>query len=149
MGKYTTKYFGEISIDETKKFGYIKLEYNGQELHVSFPRYYNNYGDKFKVLLDILDKYIEINEISKKAIIKKFSYEKLKELDYPDLNLLIENDEITIYLEYKTTTYKEKNERFNKAYVEARKEGILIDFPPSPLRIKMDAKLNVLDIDNE
>jgi hypothetical protein len=150
MEKHTTKYFGEVElfINEDGSWADFDTIYNEQEITVSLSDY-GIYEDKIKVCWEIIDKYVEIDEISKKAIIKKFSHEKLKELNYPNLNLFIRKDEITIYLKYETTTYKEKSEGFNKRYVEALKKGILIDFPPLPLRVKMDAKLNVLDINSE
>ncbi len=71
MGKYTTKYFGEITIDETSDFEYIDVGYKNQEINISLSDC-NMYGDKLKKCLEIIDRYVEINEIAKKAIIENF-----------------------------------------------------------------------------
>jgi hypothetical protein len=151
MSNYTTKYFGEISINETDEafFSIIPLEYNGQKLQISFYGR-NNFEYKLKILLDILDKYIEIDEIGRKAIIETFSYEKLKELNYPNLCLSIRNDEINISLEYETLTYKKFWKEFNKYYKEERSIGIYVDpIDVRPLRVNLDEKLNVLKVYDE
>ena len=152
MRKYTTKYFGEISIDETDKafcFSYIPLKYNGQKLNISFYSR-NNFEDKLKILLGILDKYIEIDEIGRKAVIETFSYKKLKELNYPNLCLSIKNDEMNISLEYETLTYKKFWKDFNKHYKKQRSIGIYIDpIDVHPLRVNLDEKLNVLKLYDE
>jgi hypothetical protein len=147
MDKYITKYFGEIFFDETDDP--IGLKYNGQKLYISFfcP---NLYEGKVKIYLDILDKYVEINEIGRKAILENFAPEKLVELNYPDLNIYMENNGIFLSLGYKTSYYKKYWEEFNKDYVESRSKGIFIDpLHIGPLRVNMDDKLNVLEIYDE
>jgi hypothetical protein len=147
MGKYNTNYFGEISIDETRHFESCYLKYNGQNLHIIFSDC-NIYGNKLNICLDILDKYIEINEIGKKAILKKFFSEKLEELNYPDLHFFIKNNEINFFLEYgQTSLHKKFWERFNKAYKQARAKGIMIDpAVPPPFCVEMDGNLNILKV---
>jgi hypothetical protein len=71
MAEHTTKYFGTIIIDETNDFEYIDVKYKDKKINVSLSGC-NKYGDKLKVCLDIMDKYIEINEIAKKAILENF-----------------------------------------------------------------------------
>src|SRR5262249_27337161 len=71
MGKYATKYFGEITIDENSNFEYINVKYKDKEINISLSDC-NIYGEKLKVCLEIIDKYIDINEISKKAILENF-----------------------------------------------------------------------------
>ena len=72
MGNYKTKYFGEIFIDETSDFEYIDVPYKDKEINISLADC-DIYGDKLKTCIKILDKYTEINEIAKKAIIENFS----------------------------------------------------------------------------
>jgi hypothetical protein len=73
MAKYTTKYFGEITFDETDiTFVSTDVKYEGREINISLSDF-NIYGDKLKICLEIIDKYIEINGIAKKAIIDNFS----------------------------------------------------------------------------
>ncbi|MDR1180259.1 MAG: DUF2004 domain-containing protein, partial [Spirochaetales bacterium] len=73
MNKHTTKYFGEIelSIDEDGSWADFDTTYNEQEITVSLSDY-GIYEDKTKVCWEIIDKYAEINEIAKKAIIENF-----------------------------------------------------------------------------
>ena len=75
--KYTTKHFGEIelAIVEGGHWADFVTMYNGQEITVSFSDY-SIYGDKIKVCWEIIDKYIQINEIAKKAIIENFPHKK-------------------------------------------------------------------------
>ncbi|MDR2081721.1 MAG: DUF2004 domain-containing protein [Campylobacteraceae bacterium] len=80
MVKYTTKYFGEISIDETSDFEFIELVYKNKEIIISLHEC-NIYGNKLKVCLEIIDKYEEIDKIAKKAIVENFSKNKIIE-DY-------------------------------------------------------------------
>ena len=67
MGQYSTKYFGIITIDETSDFEYLDVEYQNQEINISLfgP---NTNGEKLKTCLEIIDRYIEINAIAKKAL---------------------------------------------------------------------------------
>jgi hypothetical protein len=73
MEKHTTKYFGEVElfIDEDGSEADFDTTYKGQEIFVSFSKY-GKYGDKTKVCWELIDKYAEINEIAKKAIIENF-----------------------------------------------------------------------------
>ena len=75
--KYTTKYFGEVelAIEKDGHWADFVTMYNGQEITVSFSDY-SIYGDKIKVCWEIIDKYILINEIAKKAIIENFPHKK-------------------------------------------------------------------------
>jgi hypothetical protein len=70
---HTTKYFGEVElfIDEDGSDADFNTTYKGQEIFVSFSKY-DKYGDKMKLCWEIIDKYAEINEIAKKAIIENF-----------------------------------------------------------------------------
>jgi hypothetical protein len=68
MGNYTTKYFGEISIDETSDDVVIYAKYKNEEIEIILFNC-NIYGNKLKDCLDIIDKYFEINELAKKSII--------------------------------------------------------------------------------
>jgi hypothetical protein len=73
VNKYGTKHFGEVelSIEEDGSWADFDTMYNGQEITVSFSDY-SIYGDKIKICWGIIDKYVEINEIAKKAIIENF-----------------------------------------------------------------------------
>ena len=73
MNKYSTKHFGEIelSIEEDGSWADFDTIYKGQEITVSFSEY-SLFGDKITMCWEIIDKYVQINEISKKAIIENF-----------------------------------------------------------------------------
>ena len=82
MEKMTTKYFGEteLSVDEDGAWADCDTAYNGQAITISFSDY-KLYKDKFNVCLEIIDKYVEINEIAKNAIIEQF-HEKNGHVNY-------------------------------------------------------------------
>jgi len=80
MIEYRTKYFGNIVIDETGEFESIDLKYKDKEIRISLYKC-NVYGNKLKNCLEMIDKYIEINEIAKKAILENYSKNKIIE-DY-------------------------------------------------------------------
>jgi hypothetical protein len=70
---FTTKYFGEITIDvDDDGHGNTYVKYNDQKINI-FLSSYSLYGDKIKICLGIIDKYVEINEIAKKAILENFA----------------------------------------------------------------------------
>jgi hypothetical protein len=71
VDKYSTKYFGEIVVTEDNGHGNADVLYDNQEINI-FLNDYNLYGDKVAVCLGILDKYVEINEIAKNAIVENF-----------------------------------------------------------------------------
>jgi uncharacterized protein YaaW (UPF0174 family) len=70
--KFATKYFGGIVITTDDGHGDTDVKYNNQEINI-FLADYNIYGDKVKVCLEIIDKYVEINGIAKKAILENFA----------------------------------------------------------------------------
>ena len=76
----TTRLFGEvkITINEDWDSCHFVTIYNGQEIEVRFVDY-SFYGDKIKAFID---KYIQINEIAKKAIIENFPYKRGYEPSY-------------------------------------------------------------------
>ncbi|QQO08689.2 DUF2004 domain-containing protein [Breznakiella homolactica] len=71
MGKYTTKYFGEITIDESSDFEFIETSYRNQAIHISLSDC-SLYGPELKTCLGILDRYAEIDVMARKAILENF-----------------------------------------------------------------------------
>jgi hypothetical protein len=161
MAGFATKYFGEIIIGGDGGDGDTYVKYNNQEIHIFFYKY-NDYGDKIKVCLEIMDKYAEINEIAKKAVVENFSENEtikyyfechfdilekekivkifgvdnfqemdirnvVEKLKYPNLLFGIENDKITVSVDY----------RISK------------DYSDEILCIKMDDKLNITGFSHE
>jgi len=68
MGQYVTKYFGSVSIDETSGFESLDVEYQNQAIQISLFNIPCSNGDRLKTCLSIIDRYVEINEIAKKAM---------------------------------------------------------------------------------
>jgi hypothetical protein len=129
MAEYPTKYFGTIAINENSGFESINVEYANNKINISLADC-NFYGDKLKVCLDIIDNYIELNEIAKMTIldnldvksffnrhfdlleeeiteifgVKDFNDIEVKEviekLNYPDLFFDIQNNEIQVSVDY-------------------------------------------------
>jgi hypothetical protein len=71
--QFTTQCFGAITIDvDDNGHGAADVNYNDRKIEF-FLADYALYGDKTKVCLEIIDQYVEINEIAKKAILKHFT----------------------------------------------------------------------------
>jgi hypothetical protein len=78
MTKIMTKYFGEIIVNEDIEedgCAFADVKYNNQEIRIYFDNF-NIYEDKNKICFNIINKYVEINEIAKKAIIENYSVNK-------------------------------------------------------------------------
>ena len=74
MAVLRTKYFGKIVFDGTKDCDIVSVKYNKNDLNIGLPNCFINDKDKIKKCIEIMDKYLELNEIAKKAIISN-SYE--------------------------------------------------------------------------
>jgi hypothetical protein len=75
MGKYVTKYFGELIIDENGTNADFDLTYKSNEINIYFSDL-NLYKDKIRICIDMLDKYLEIDKIAKESIIEHFPEKK-------------------------------------------------------------------------
>jgi hypothetical protein len=138
------------------------ITYNTQEITI-FLHGLGIYGDKVKVCLEILEKYLEINEIAKKAIIENFHNHNNEDLnnifegvfESLDLNVIRPPKGITIE-EYYIKEYVENwkfpyllfgiidNEIAVYAeYILTEEWGEFID----SLSVKMDEKLNITGFD--
>lgn len=69
---FPTKYFGNITITSFDGDGDADVSYENQNIQI-FLCEYENYGNKITECLTMLDKYVEINDIAKKAILENFS----------------------------------------------------------------------------
>ena len=160
MSKFATKYFGEITIEEGDD-GSTYVKYNNQEIYIFFYKY-KSYGDKFKVVLEIMDKYVEINKIAKKAILENFpENETIKYYFECHFDILEEEKLIEIFgvnnfkeLDIKNTV--EKLEYPNLLFGKEENEiNISVDYKVSKeysdelLCVKMNEKLNVIDFSHE
>jgi hypothetical protein len=161
MTEFATKYFGKIVISEDDSHGDVTVKYNNQEIGI-FLCDYRVYGDKVKICLEIMDKYVEMNEAAKTAILENFSKNKtisyyfechfdildeeqlmeifgvnnfqeldiknvVEKLEYPDLLFSIENNEITVSVDYKVSK----------------------EYSDEILCVRMDEKLNVTSFSHE
>ncbi|MCL2115826.1 MAG: DUF2004 domain-containing protein [Methanobrevibacter sp.] len=71
MVEFETKYFGKVIVDISEGHGNTDFKYNNQEINIFFSDY-QLYEDKLEKCLEIIDKYVEIDKIAKKAIIESF-----------------------------------------------------------------------------
>ena len=76
----TTKYFGEVEL----KYGnngygnnhiFIYTDFKDQKISIYIENY-DKFGDKLALVWELVDKYIEIHETAKKAIVKNFPKKK-------------------------------------------------------------------------
>jgi hypothetical protein len=160
MSKYETKYFGEISIDEKSDFEYIDVEYRNKEINISFFDC-KIYGDKLKTL-DIIDKYIEINEIGKKTILGNFpENETIKyyfecHFDILEEEQILEIFDVKTFEEFDIKKTVDKLKYPNLLFgIENNEINFSVDYKVSDdysdeiLSVKMDEKLNVTDFSHE
>jgi hypothetical protein len=150
MGKYTTKYFGDICINEDNDFEYIDLYYENNVIGVTLGDC-NLYGNKLRICLEILDKYFEINEMTKKAIFENFpndeTVKNFFDRYFGGINKDIDNiKKIVGKFEYADLTFGIENDQINFS----------IDYLPSKeylggvkLCVKMDEKLNIINFFEE
>jgi hypothetical protein len=108
----STKYFGEITFDESCSFIGLPVWFDNQMINLSFSKS-SVYTEKLASLLVILDRYVEIQEVAKKAItenhrknkaIKQFFKDTacgIEDLNYPGLIFdLHKNNEIIFKVVY-------------------------------------------------
>jgi len=161
MAEYMTKYFGKIIIDERGGHGDADVKYNNHEIGI-FLADFNIYGTKLKVCLEILDKYIEINEIAKKAILENFTENKTIEyyfechFDILENDQLIEIFDVANFQEMDIKNVVEKLEYPNLLFsIEDNKINVSIDYMVSKkysdeiLCVKMDEELNITGFSHE
>jgi hypothetical protein len=161
MGNYKTKYFGEIYIDETSDFEYIDVEYKGMEVNLSLSDC-NIYGDKLKTCLSMVDKYIEINEIAKKAILENFSKDETIKyyfechFDVLDEEQIFEIFGVKTFDKFDIKKTVEKLDYPNLLFgIDDNEIRLSVDYKISEeysdeiLCVKMDEKLNITDFSHE
>ena len=157
-----TKYFGNITIDvDDDGHGDIYTNYNNQEINIFFQRY-NTYEDKVKICLEIIDKYVEINEIAKKAIMEQFNEnatvknyfkchfdmwgkEQLIKTFGTDNFKKINIGNIVEKLEYPDLIFSMRNSEITVSLIYM----ISKNFSDEILCIKMDEKLNITEFLHE
>lgn len=160
--KFKTKYFGNILIDvDDDGHGGADLVYDGQSIDI-FLSEFDSYGDKKEVCLEILDKYVEINEVARRAILENFSsdetvnyyfkchFDILDEEDLRDVFGVDEFDEIDIKnvverLEYPDLLFGIEGSaiEFSVDYMVAK------EYSDEILCVKMDENLNVTGFSHE
>ncbi|MCL1865264.1 MAG: DUF2004 domain-containing protein [Spirochaetes bacterium] len=161
MANYKTKYFGEIFIDETSDFEYIDVKYKNKEVNLSLSDC-NLYGNKLKTCLSIIDKYIEINEIAKKAILENFlKSETIKyyfecHFDILDEEQVLEIFGVKTFDKFDIKKAVEKLDYPSLLFgIEGNEINLSVDYKVSEeysdeiLCVKMDEKLNITDFAHE
>jgi len=164
MIEYRTKYFGNIVIDETGEFESIDLKYKDKEIRISLYKC-NVYGNKLKNCLEIIDKYIEINEIAKKAILENYSKNKIIEDYFRDHfedysfeeEKIVEIFGVNTFSDFNAKKTIEELEYPNLLFsMEENNEiKISVDYQVSKkysdeiLCVKIDEKLNIIEFTHE
>jgi hypothetical protein len=160
--KFSTKYFGEVVIAvDNDGHGDTDVKYNNQEINI-FLNDYNIYGDKVNVCLEIMDKYVEINDMAKKAIQDNFvENETLKYYFECHFDILEEAQLMEIF---NTNKFKdidinnvvEKLEYPNLLFsIEDNEIQVSVDYMISKeysdeiLCVRMDEKLNITGFSHE
>ena len=160
--KFKTKYFGNIIIDvDSDGHGDTDVMYEDKEINI-FLSEYSLYGDKVKVCLEIIDRYIELNEIAKKAMLENFTENKtinyyfechFDALEKEDLMEIFGVDEfqkmdikkVIERLEYPNLLFSIENGEI-KVSVDYK---ISEAYSDEILCVKIDEKLNVIDFSHE
>jgi hypothetical protein len=71
MAKYKTKYFGEVTFDNSTEHLGIDLKFKNHVINILFSDK-SIYTDKINTCLNIIDAYFDINIISKNAILNNY-----------------------------------------------------------------------------
>ena len=161
MAVYKTKYFGELTVDEESDFEYFDLSYNNKPMYISLSGF-NGEKEKTAKCMEIIDRYAEIDETARKAIMENFPIneviryyfkfhfetldkEKIQELfGVTDINSLsVEN--AAKELEYPDLVFALEYDEIDLS-VDYR---VSKEFSDEVLCIKMDQDLNVLDFARE
>ncbi|MDR0355550.1 MAG: DUF2004 domain-containing protein [Deltaproteobacteria bacterium] len=158
---FTTKCFGDITIVEKDSHGNVNIIYDNHEINI-FLCNYNLYGEKVKLCLEIMDKYVEINEIGKKAILKNFNENEIIKyyfecyFDIFDEEQLLEIFETNQFEELDIENVVEKLEYPNLLFdIKDNEITISVDYMVSKeysdeiLCVRMDEKLNITGFSHE
>jgi len=159
--EFMTKYFGKIIIENYGGHGASNLKCDNHEIRI-FLADFDTYGTKVKTCLEILDKYLEINEIAKKAILENFTENEIIKyyfechFDVLEKDKLMEIFGIVNFQEMDMKSVVEKLEYPNLLFsIENNKINVSIDYMVSEkysdeiLCVKMDEKLNITGFSHE
>jgi hypothetical protein len=159
MVEFATKYFGKIDIGGQGN----TILYDDQEIRISLSDC-SLYGDKVKVCLEIMDKYVEINEIAKNAILENFPKNKIilgyfkdhfEDYGFTEEQIMeifgVNNFEemdiknIVEQLEYPNLLFSMENDEIEVSvdYMVSKK------YSDEILCVKMDKQLNITDFTHE
>jgi hypothetical protein len=160
--KFKTNYFGNIIIDvDDNGHGDTNVKYEGKEINI-FMDDYAIYGDRVKICLEIIDKYIELNEIAKKVILENFTkneainYYFECHFDILGKEELMEVFGVDEFQKMDIKSVVEKLEYPNLLFsLEDDEIVVSVDYKVSEeysdeiLCVKMDEKFNVIDFSHE
>ena len=160
--EFKTKYFGTIIIDvDDNGDGDTDVMYEDKEINI-FLSDYSLYGDKVKVCLEIIDRYIELNEIAKKAMLENFTenetinyyfechFDALEKEDLMEIFGVDEFQKMEIKsviekLEYPNLLFSIENDEINVSVDYKISE----EYSDEILCVRMDEKLNVIGFSHE
>lgn len=160
--EYKSKYFGNLIINvEAGGHAHSNVIYNEQEIQFFFYQY-SKYKDKLNICLNIIDKYLELNDVSRKAIVDNFSIDssikgyfecQFDILECEELNEIFGVDELDkLNIKDAVAKLNYPNLLFS---IEANEIGISVDYMVSKeytdeiLCVKMDEELNVQGFSHE
>lgn len=161
--KFNTKYFGELDIEVENGDGSAFTSYDGQKLYFYFANF-KSYGAKINVCLNVLDRYLQICEMAKAAIVQNFNKNETVRYYFECHFDVLESDTLTEIFgtdEFEKLDVKKIVRNFGYpnllfGFAEDKKElEISVDFKVAPeysdeiLCVKMDENLNVTDFSHE
>lgn len=160
--EYKTKYFGNIIINKDDSSGDCDVKFKDKDISIFFADY-NLYGDKIKVCLEIIDKYIELHEIAKKTILESFAkndtlnyyfechFDLLEKADLVEFFGVDEFQKINIRDVVKKMTYPNLLFSIEDNEIEVSVDYKILEdyYSDEILCVKMDERLNVINFSHE
>jgi hypothetical protein len=158
---FTTKCFGDVTIIEKGGHGNIDAIYNNHEINI-FLNDYSLYGDKVKICLGIIDKYIGLDKIAKNAIMENFNRNEIIKyyfechFDILEEEQLLKIFEANSFEELDIKNVVEKLEYPNLLFnIRDNEITVSVDYMVSKeysdeiLCVRMDEKLNITGFSHE
>ncbi|MCL2157572.1 MAG: DUF2004 domain-containing protein [Methanobrevibacter sp.] len=161
MGKYNTKYFQQIDIDESSFSESIDVKFKNKLINIYLSDC-NIYGEKIKTFLEIIDRYTEINKIAKNAILENFTKNDIIQYYFQCHFDILEEEKVFKIFEVKTWEEFDLKKVVDELdypdllfQIENNKIIFSVDYQVSKefsdeiLCVKMDEKLKVTGFSHE
>ena len=162
MNTYDTKYFGQLSIDETSDYEYFDVTYNNEALYISLSGF-NGHGDKLEECLEVINAYADVYETGKTSIAENYGENEViryyfkYHFDNLDKEILVQLFGVDDFKDFSIEKAAEKLLPPDLVFsIEEYGEiALSVDFRVSKeysdevLCIKMDEVLNIIDYTRE